>query len=476
MTTTLSQDAVTGASTLLAPVGAYDPRPIFTYERISKRRSGRLVADGKGGMVGEDRQHLENVEYAHTRIDPTAPIVDWRDNASGWDSAVRRDDWEAMLQAIASGQAMQLERLLQACITGRCQLHTVLGGYHADPLLIRIESALAAKESQVKSERQKLKQADIASQGRSHGGRRAYGYTADRKALVEDEAAHIRWAASQVLAGRSLRSIAAELSERGATTVAGGKWRSSNLGTYLRRPMLSGQRVTHGQITGAAEWPAVLDLGQWEAVRNLLANPDRRVSKSAPRVYLLSGIARCGVCGGPMRGRSNASAGLGPAYFCQEGPGCAYRRADLVDVQVRDAVVMRLAEVDATGALMAPADPSEQQRLQGAIAELEGLQDSLMRMRVRQEITEKQLATGTAEANAQLATLRDQLAQLEVTARRPAAVLDGLAGAGDAAARFDALPLEGRRAVISLLCAVTIHPQGKGGRGYQPELVQVVWK
>lgn len=468
----------------------YDPRPWATYERISKRRSGTLIADGKGGQVGEDRQHEECVAYVQ-KAAPGAEVVDYRDNLSGWSTTTTRPDFEQLLADLSSGQyagvvawhadrftrqPMQLEQLMLACQQGRAGLHTVLGGHHADPLLIRIESALAAKESQVKSERQKLKHAGLAAEGRSHGGRRAYGYTADRSALVESEAAHIRWAADQLLAGASVRSIVAGMTERGATTVSGQPWRAGNLGTYLRRPMLAGLRVTHGQVTGQGTWPALLELGQWEAVRNLLANPSRRVSKSAPRVYLLSGIARCGACGGPMRGRSNASAGLGAAYFCQEGPGCAYRRSDLVDAQVRAAVVTRLAQVDAYGALVAPADPSEQQRLQVAISDVEALQASLVRLRMAGSITEAQLVEGTAEAEQQLAALRDQLAQLEVAARRPAAVLSGIAGKADAAGIFDGYSLEQQRAVVQMLCSVVIQPAGKGGRGYDPELVQVTWR
>ena len=488
MSTTYTPAAASTTLAAAAVSSRKDLRPWFTYERISKTRSGKLRSgDGRGGLVGEDAQHGENVAYVHG-WDPEAQIVDWRDNASGWDPKVWRPDWETMLEAIGRGecqgvvawhadrftrQPMQLEQLIAACLRGNVQLHTRLGGFHQDPTMIRIEGALSWKESKQKSDRQKLKQGTLAMEGKPHGGSRAYGWNQARTQLVDEEAAHIRWAAQQVLAGSSLRSITAELAERGATTATGVPWRSSNLGTYLRRPMLAGLRVSHGQVVGEATWPALLDLGTWEAVRNLLESPERRVSKSAPRVYLLSGIARCGSCGGAMRGRSGAYRDLGPAYFCENQQSrCAYRRADLVDAQVRAAVVERLAQVNAYGDLVPAVDTSERARVQGAIDELEGRQIAAARLHMRGQITEAQLSAGTVEAEAELTRLRRQLADLETDARRPAAVLRGLAGEADAAAIYDAMDLEGRRSVVALLATVTIHA-GARGRQYDPSLVVV---
>ena len=470
------------------PATLPDSRPWFTYERISKTRSGNLAkGDGRGGLVGEDAQHDVNVAYIHSQ-DESAEIVDWRDNASGWDTATVRKDWQAMLDAIRRGEARgvvawhadrytrqlpQLLELIAACEAGRCELHTAMGGHHEDPTMIQIEGVLAAKESRVKSQRQKLKHGVIAMEGRAHGGRRAYGYTKERDKLVEHEAEHIRWAARQLLAGRSIRSITAGLTERGAVTVSGAPWRAGNLGTYLRRPMLAGLRVHHGEIMETpATWPALLELGQWQAVRTLLENPERRVSKSAPRVYLLSGIARCGGCGGPMRGRSNATQDLPPSYFCQTRAGCAFRRADLVDAQTRAVVVALLAKVDSAGQLSTPSDPSQGYALQEAIRDLEARGDALVRLFTGGHITERQLLAGKDEAATELASLRTQLDALELDARRPVEVLEGLAGMANAAELYDAMSLERRRAVVAQLVTVTIVP-GARGRKYDASLVKV---
>ena len=136
--------------------------------------------------------------YIHS-FDPGASIVDFRDNASGWDPKVIRGDWEAMLTGLRAGQfkgavawhadrytrqPAQLEQLISATDLGRAQLHTRMGGFHHDPTMIRIESALSWKESKVKSDRSKLKHGTLASEGKPHGGRRAYGWNEKRTKLI----------------------------------------------------------------------------------------------------------------------------------------------------------------------------------------------------------------------------------------------------------------------------------------------------
>lgn len=473
---------MTTTQTELAPAPLVDHRPWATYERRSKV--------GKGAALTMDSQHRENTGYLHSMAGEEIAIVDYRDNASGWNEDAHRADWERLLVALASGehagvaawhsdrytrQPAQLEQLIAACRKGRAQLHTRMGGHHSDPVMIRIEMAIAAKESDNKSHHQKLKQGQLARDGKPHGGRRAYGYNAARTELVEAEAAHIRWAAQQVLAGRSIRSITAGLAERGSVTVSGAPWRPSNLGTYLRRPMLAGLREHKGKVVGQATWPALLDLTTHEAVASLLNNPERRVSKRAARVYLLTAIARCGGCGGPMRGRSNASNGKGSAYFCDNGQGCAYRRSDLVDAQVRAEVVSFLALPDAAR-ILAGTDvdtESERELLTAQITEVEDRLKSMVRLAMAGSITDEMLTEATTEARTIISKLSDQRDQLAVDARRPAAVLTGLAGMADAAERFDALTLEAQRAVVSELCTVTILPSPGRGRAYDPELVQV---
>lgn len=476
MTQTQTQRAAAGT----------DQRPWATYVRISKRKG-----DGQGASLNMGSQHAQIVTHL-AAVAPGAELADFHDNASAWDETVTRDGWLLMLEGLAAGnfagvvawhadrftrQPIELEHLIAACRKGGAALHTVMGGAHANPTMIRIESTLAANESTQKSERQKLKRIQMAERGVSNGGQRAYGYTRTRDALVPQEAAHIRWAAQQILAGKSVSATVRGLAERGATTATGKPWRQGNLGTYLRRPMLAGLRVHQGQIVGEAQWPALLDLGTWEAVRTLLENPERRVSKRAARVYLLSGLARCGSCGGAMRGRSGASNGRSAAYHCENAQGgCAYRQADLTDAKVRAMIVARLPLLDAAGYLAPVDDSSERELLAAQISELEANLAGLAVMALRGAITQKMLEAASAEAQATIRELEAQQGQLAVAARRPSAVLKGLAGMAQAAELYDAMTLDERRAVVSELCTIEIQPQGAGGHTFDPSLVEVTWR
>jgi site-specific DNA recombinase len=451
-----------------------------------------------------DNQQAENLAYLHTVAGPVA-VVDHRDNASGWSEDARRPDWDRLLEGLTAGQYAgvvgwhsdrytrqpdQLEQLIKACRRGRTQLHTRLGGHHADPTMIRIEMALAARESDIKSERQKLKQGQLAKDGMPHGGRRAYGYNAARTELVAEEAEHIRWAAQAILAGQSMRSVTAELNRRGAVTVSGGQWQASNLGTYLRRPMLAGLRTASvvgddGKrsapvVTGEASWPALLDLGTFTALRTLLENPARRVSKSAPRVYLLSGIAICGGAVGTMRGRSNASQNAPASYHCATGKaGCAYRRADKVEAYVTMVMGARLAQLDASGLLVTELDSaSEHDQLAAQVAELEETLRGYGRQLVRKEMSPIVFEAAQAETEALVSGLRARMDELAVAQAQPLAVLKGLAGYADAYDRFRALSLERRRAVVSLLATVVIVPSQDrhASKAFDPELVQIAWR
>jgi site-specific DNA recombinase len=85
-------------------------------------------------------------------------------------------------------------------------------------------------------------------------------------------------------------------------------------------------------------------------------------------------------------------------------------------------------------------------------------------------LTDSQLRTMTER-------LRQRLGEVEarMTASSRAPVLAGLAGAADVAAKWAALPLDRRRAVVDALMTVTILPTGRG-RGFDRDSVRVEQK
>jgi site-specific DNA recombinase len=120
----------------------------------------------------------------------------------------------------------------------------------------RIHAAVARGEVEHQIERQVAARRQAATAGRWQGNKRPFGYQADGVTVVPSEAEALRWAAAQVLAGTSLRTIARDLTTRGVKTSAGGPWDPRTLGRVLRRPRNAGLSVYRGQGVGVAAFPA----------------------------------------------------------------------------------------------------------------------------------------------------------------------------------------------------------------------------
>ena len=89
-------------------------------------------------------------------------------------------------------------------------------------MVARQLGAVARYEVEHMVERQQRARLQAATDGRWSGGRRPYGYEADGVTVMEAEADVLRWAAAQVLAGRALTAIVADLNRRGRRRRPGG--------------------------------------------------------------------------------------------------------------------------------------------------------------------------------------------------------------------------------------------------------------
>lgn len=160
--------------------------------------------------------------------------------------------------------------------------------------------------------------------GASAGGL-PYGYRVTdtgRRAIREDQAAIVRRIFADYLAGSSARDIAAALNAEGIPSGRGRQWSASAIHGDARRgigilanPIYVGRQVWNRsrwvkhpetgrrvrQERPRADWIvsehpelAIIDAGTWAAT-------ERRLSgQSRPPRHVLSGILRCGECGGPM--------------------------------------------------------------------------------------------------------------------------------------------------------------------------------
>src|SRR3954471_15844198 len=165
----------------------------------------------------------------------------------------------------------------------------------------------------------------IAAEGRPHGGnRRPFGYEDDRITVRQDEAEVIRQMVSRYLAGESLRSLCMWLEDSGVRTTTGVEWHSPSLRGVLRSGRIAGLREHRGEVVGPAVWDAIITPAERDRVLARMAE-QAVTGRRSPRRYLLSGLLRCGRCGGKLfsspRGERRAAAtSASPARITAAAP------------------------------------------------------------------------------------------------------------------------------------------------------------
>jgi DNA invertase Pin-like site-specific DNA recombinase len=162
--------------------------------------------------------------------------------------------------------------------------------------MARIFAAFAAKESGRKSARIRRKMLQNAEKGLPHGPARPFGYEPDKITLRPEEAKIVREMVDRYLAGASIRSLTIWLSDTGVAPPASKSWQTTTVRNILASGRIAGLREHHGEVIGAAAWPAIITAGERDRI--LARMTARSVTKTrAPRTYLLSGMLRCGRCG-----------------------------------------------------------------------------------------------------------------------------------------------------------------------------------
>jgi DNA invertase Pin-like site-specific DNA recombinase len=332
-------------------------------------------------------------------------------------------------------------------------------------MLARILASVAQQEVARKGKRQRDANRQRAENGHMGWTRRPFGYQrVDGRVVVDEaEAAGLREAAAIVLAGGTLAAGCRSMTARGLTSSVGKPWNIRGLRYALLSPRYAG-RVTHnGADVGEGAWPVILDTETQQRLREVLRDVGRRTAQSREPVHLLSGLARCGRCGGVM----HASPMNGGVITLRCTSCYLARRADLVDIEVEAAVIARLTRPDAVARLTAEAD-------------VDALRAEADELRRRRDDLAGLLADGLMSAAAvreRAQALTDRVGDLErqVTAAVGSSPAAALASADDVAAAWDALDVRTRKAVVDQLVTVRVLPAGKGVR-FQPEHVEVAYK
>jgi DNA invertase Pin-like site-specific DNA recombinase len=439
----------------------------------------RISRDKEGAGLGVDRQEQDCREVA-ARLGWQVVAVHPDNDLSAY-SGKPRPGYLALLEDLRTGTAdavlawhtdrlhrspVELEEYIAVCDPRGVPTQTVRAGpldlaTPSGRMVARVLGAVARHEVEHGQDRQRRARLQAATEGRWTGGRRPYGYEADGVTVVEAEAACVLDASQQVLAGASLNAITAELNRRGERTSTGRPWRQTELRRVLLRSRNAGLMQHHGQVLGKAVWPALVDEDLWRAVVGVLTDPKRRTNPGAGVRWLLSGIAMCGVCGGPVRSTSAGGHSSGrpmkPGYTCRSGKHVV-RDAAECDRLVENVILERLRRPDARDLLTTgrTADTTELHQEADLVRQrLTGLADAY----ADGDIDAQQLRAGTERLRARLDVIESELA----TSTR-GSVLAGVVDAPNPAEVWAKLDLGRRRAIVDTLVAVTILPGRKGRR------------
>jgi DNA invertase Pin-like site-specific DNA recombinase len=348
-----------------------------------------------------------------------------------------------------------------ATVTGDLDLSNDMGR-----LVGRILASVASAEVERKGARQRRALLQSAQQGKPAGGHRPVGYEPDGIKVRRDEARHIKKAYRDLLAGASLRGIAAEWNRAGFRSTRGGEWRSDSVRYVLLNPRYAGLRAHRGEVIGKAVWRPVVDEETWQNAKVLLENPKRRTTPDTRRKYLLSGLARCH-CGALMvSGRTTHGV---RTYKCSKLAHLS-RGAEPIDALIREVVTRRLARPDAAE-LLVDRDTPDLDNLRDEAVAVRGRLDELAQLYSDGTVTAAQLTGGTASLRQRLQDLElrmahgmrtDVLADL-VKARRPVDL-------------WDVLDIDRKRAVVDTLMTVTLLSPGRGARHLDPDTVRIDWR
>jgi site-specific DNA recombinase len=431
------------------------------------------------------------------------------DNRSAWKQGIRRDAFERLLSDVRAGRidaivTWQADRLLRtvedasamvtiakqhgtiiANVGGAMDLSTASGRKRFYDLAVAAEY-----ESDLKSERLKLKHAELAAEGKWEGGMRNFGYDLEeyvaqdangrpviKYKLVPNptEAKALEDAAKEVIAGRSHTAVAIAWNKEGLTTTKGKPFTPQKVKELLLSPKTAGLRYVDGKAV-TATWPGIITQQQHEELRAILGLPRReRTSKglTTARTYLLGGFVFCGRCGHRLTAKR---AGNRRRYACMTrlgGCGGLLRVAEPLERHVVLELLQQLPERLLEAARRAPQEWESLGRLmsqrQTQEDRLEGLADYL----ADGTLDKSKYVRQKKRLQARLDELEAQIAHVRASAPRRrlrGATLEELQ------AEWDALDLDERRALLAdHIERIDVAPVGRG-RGFDPSAITIHWR
>ena len=461
-----------------------DPQLACVYCRMSE--------DREGGGLGIERQR-EDCEQLAAQLGLTVVRV-YSDNDLSAYSGKPRPDYQRMLDDLRAGtygtvlawhtdrlhrRPTELEEYIDVCEPRAIQTRTVKAGSldlstATGRMIARQLGVQARYEVERMVERQRRAREQKVQRGEWSGGPRPYGWEADGVTPIAEEIAVIREAADAVLAGGSIRALAADLNDRGLHSSTGTEWDGSSLRRMLKRPRNAGILQHRGEEAGPSKWDAAIDEPTWRSLRAVLDDPSRIPTAANVRKYLGSGLYLCGVCGETLTSFSKGN-NSPSKYKCRKN-NCVLRDLVLLDKWVVSSLLLRLQKPDAADLFS--------MREEGGV-DVAGAQEELRA--ARSDLDELAAAFGSGEidmqewrvARAAARARKEEAEAILATAVRVNPVA-GLLGADDVEAAWKALDLSRRRAAVDWAMVVRVLPakigRRPGGGYWDRDAVRIEWK
>jgi DNA invertase Pin-like site-specific DNA recombinase len=428
------------------------------------------------------------------------------DSRSAYRQNVKRDDFERMLADVRAGRidaivTWQADRLLRtvldasaivaiakqhgtiiANVGGTIDLTTASGRKRFYDLAVAAEF-----ESDLKSERLKLKHAELAATGQWEGGMRSFGYDLEpypdlasgrvKYKLVPSpiEAPPLAAAAQEVIDGRSHTAIAIAWNKQGLTTTTGKPFTPQKVKELLLSPKTAGLRYVDGKPVKAA-WPGIITQQQHEELRAILGPRRRDKTTKGPttaRTYLLGGLVRCGKCGHRLTAKR---AGNRRRYACMirlGGCGGILRAAEPLERHVVLELLQVLPKRLLEAARRAPEEWETLGRLMSQRQTEEDRLDGFADLLADATWDKATYVRQVRRVKARITDLDDKINQLR--ASNPRRRLKG-ATLGELQAEWDVLDLEEQRAVLAdHIDRIDVLPTGRG-KHFDPDDIKIHWR
>lgn len=448
------------------------------YARQS-RNSGKSIND----QLMECRQDTQDLG-----LDVVAELQDGR-SASRY-AGRKRENWPLVLAMIERGgvdvvvlwEASRGDRelttwsaFLDLCRDQGVRLRVVNDertydlGVGSDWRMLASAGVDSAHESEKMSKRIRRGVTTAAAAGRPPAGPCPYGYrrTYDPATGVlvgqdtdPDTAPIVAEIITRVGNGDPVSTIVRDLNERGVTPPGGGReWYRQRVTTIATSQVYAGRRVHQPgrkkgeragkeRATHEASWPAIVTEAEHYAAVRVLANPSRSTSTRPGRqVHLLTWLAECGKCSTPLVASGNF-------YGCPVG--CAQMIRARVDEYVQEVLLAYLSRDDIYALLRKQGEDSDAQVLaaRDEVARLRQRLDEWKAAAIAETVTPESFAEIEAGLLAKIASAN----AISVSAGIPVALRGILEPGADVRARWDAAPLQAKRAILRLLVTVRLVP------------------